>query len=251
LRTSLSDLAAKAADPFGYTLTTAWPAARGWDDRLAFIRGLGEDGARWGVALLGGDTVATPGPLVVSATVFGWVPRGRAILRSGARPGHALVVCGAIGDGVLGLRAARGEALEGAAMLAARYRLPEPRFDLRAALRTHAAAAADVSDGLIADALHLAEASGCRIVIDLARMPLSGPAAAWLAAQPDEAAARLQLASGGDDYAIVCAAADGAALAQACGAGAAVIGGFEAGAGAEVRLGERRLTPGRLGWRHG
>src|SRR5580698_3736323 len=70
LRTALSDLAAKAAEPFGYTLTVAWPPARTWDDRLAFVRGLQEDGQRFGVALLGGDTVSTPGPLTVSATVF-------------------------------------------------------------------------------------------------------------------------------------------------------------------------------------
>jgi thiamine-monophosphate kinase len=250
LRTSLSDLAAKAAEPFGYTLTTAWPAARGWDDRLAFIRGLDEDGRRYDVALLGGDTVATPGPLVVSATVFGWVPSGRMIRRSGARPGHALVVCGAIGDGALGLLAARGEALEGAAALAAHYRLPEPRFDLRAALRTHAAAAADVSDGLIADALHLAEASACRLVIDLERMPLSTAGRGWLSVQADRGDALLRLASGGDDYALVCAAADGEALASAGGPDSTVIGAFEAGSGVEVRLGERRLSPDRLGWRH-
>jgi thiamine-monophosphate kinase len=56
LRTNLSDLAAKAAEPFGYTLMTAWPAARAWSERQAFIRGLAEDQARYGVSLLGGDT---------------------------------------------------------------------------------------------------------------------------------------------------------------------------------------------------
>jgi len=253
LRTSLSDLAAKAAEPFGYTLTTAWPAARGWDDRMAFIRGLDEDGARYGVVLLGGDTVTTPGPLMVSATVFGWVRSGRTILRSGASPGQALVACGVIGDGYLGLKAAGGEPLAGAEALARHYRLPEPRFDLRAALRAHAAAAADVSDGLVADALHVARASGCRVIIDLARLPLSAPAGAWLTRQPDRAQALLQLATGGDDYALVCAAADGEALvsaAKACGIPAANVGAFVEGTGVEVRIGDRVLAPGQLGWRH-
>jgi thiamine-monophosphate kinase len=253
LRTSLSDLAAKAAEPFGYTLTVAWPQTRTWDDRLAFIRGLDLDGLRYGVALLGGDTVSTEGPLVVSATVFGCAPSGRLIRRSGARPGHALVVCGAIGDGLLGLKAARGEIDDPGGALAARYRLPEPLLQLRDALHAHAAAAADVSDGLLADAAHVAEASGCRAVIDLDRVPTSDAAAAWLAGQGDAAAARLQLASAGDDYALVCAATDGEALARAAkarGVAAAVVGAFAEGEGAEVRSEGQVVTPDRLGYRH-
>ena len=199
LRTSLSDLAAKAAEPFGYTLMTAWPPTRSWSDQEAFIRGLAEDGEELGMTLLGGDTVSTPGPLTVSATVFGWVPAGRAVRRSGARPGDALVVLGPIGDGFLGLKAARGEIADPTGELARAYRLPEPALHLRSALRAHASAAADVSDGLIADALHIAEASGCALVIDLDRMPVSVPAQRWLTAQPDLAQAMLALATGGDD----------------------------------------------------
>lgn len=253
LRTSLSDLAAKAAEPFGYTLTVAWPPSRSWDDRLAFIRGLDEDGRRFGVALLGGDTVSTPGPLTVSATVFGWTPAGRMTRRSGARPGQALVVCGSIGDGYLGLKAARGEIADPDGELARRYRLPTPLFQLRQALRDHASAVADVSDGLIADGLHVAEASGCGVRLELAQMPLSAAAAAWLSVQPDLDDARLALASGGDDYALVCAAADGEALAgaaQALGVPAAVVGGFVAAAGLELRLDGRLIKPSRLGYRH-
>jgi thiamine-monophosphate kinase len=175
------------------------------------------------------------------------------IPRSGAAPGHALVVCGAIGDGYLGLKAARGEIDDPGGVLAARYRLPEPRLDLREALRTHATAAADVSDGLIADALHLVEASRCGAVLDLERVPTSDAAAAWLAAQPDAERARLQLATAGDDYALVCAASDGDTLvraAEACGVSAAVVGAFGPDAGLQVRLNGRRLTPPRTGYRH-
>jgi thiamine-monophosphate kinase len=254
LRTNLSDLAAKGAEPFGYTLMTAWPSGRSWAEQEAFIRGLAADGEDFCVTLLGGDTVSTPGPLTVSATVFGWVPTGRAVRRSGARPGQDLVVLGVIGDGVLGLMAARRELADPDGALARAYRLPEPLLELRGALRAHAAAAADVSDGLIVDALHIAEASHCGLSLDLERMPVSAPARRWLASQPDEAAARLALATGGDDYAIVCATGDGPALVAAveaeCGTAAAVVGAFEAGRGVAIRFHGTELKPARLGWRH-
>lgn len=252
LRTSLSDLAAKGAEPFGYTLMTAWPANRPWADRLAFIEGLADDGRRYGVGLLGGDTVATPGPLTVSAGVYGWVPAGRAVLRSGARSGHALVVCGAIGDGLLGLKVARGTAPELDPALAERYRLPEPLLQLRAALLGMASAAADVSDGLIADCLHIGEASGRRVRLDLGRMPVSAAAAGWIAAR-DRTAALLDLAVGGDDYAIVCASPDGPALvreAGRCGVAAAIVGDFTDGTGLDLSIDGRPARALRRGWRH-
>jgi len=253
LRTNLSDLAAKAAEPFGYFLMTAWPEGRPWADREAFIRGLAEDWDRFGLALLGGDTAATPGPLTVDAALLGWVPAGAMVRRSGARPGDALVACGAIGDGLLGLKAARGELSDPGGALARHYRLPEPLLVLREALRSHAAAAADVSDGLLADAMHVAEASGCGARIDLGRTPLSQPARAWLQRQADRSAAILQLASAGDDYALVCAAADGEALARAAeglGIAAAVVGSFTEAPGLEVVADGVALQPGALGWRH-
>jgi thiamin-phosphate kinase len=122
LRTSLSDLAAKAARPFGYFLTTAWPPSRNWAYRQGFARGLAEDGDEFGVSLLGGDTVSTEGPLTVSATVLGWSPSGQTILRSGAHDGDLAIVCGVIGDGWLGLKAARGEIADPGGRLAMHYR---------------------------------------------------------------------------------------------------------------------------------
>ncbi len=254
LRTALSDLAAKAAEPFGYFLLTAWPADRDAAWRDAFREGLASDGLEFDVNLLGGDTVATPGPLTLSATVLGWAPAGRAVLRSGARAGDALIVCGSIGDGWLGLRAAKGE-LSGLASLAERYRLPVPLLRLREALRAFAHAAADVSDGLIVDAAHLAEASGLELRLDLAAMPLSPEARRWLEDQPDLSAALIALATGGDDYALVCAVDPGAAAAfiaatGAVGVPAATLGAFGAGAGVEVTLGGGPLVVGRQGWRH-
>jgi len=246
LRVNLSDLAAKGAEPLGYLLMTAWPAGAGWAEREAFVAGLAEDGARYGLTLLGGDTVVTPGPATFSATLLGWVPAGEAILRQGARPGDLLAVSGTIGDGWLGLLAARGELGDPEGRLTAAYRLPEPRLDLRQTLRTHARAAADVSDGLLADAGHIATASGCAVSIDLDQTPLSDAARAWLATQPDAAGGHLALASGGDDYQIVCALAPEAEVPT----GLSVVGRFTAGAGVTVRFAGKPLATARLGWTH-
>jgi thiamine-monophosphate kinase len=247
LRVTLSPLAAKAAEPFGYFLAASWPQDA---DRELFARGLAEDGEAFGLSLLGGDTTGTPGPLTASVTMLGWVPEGRMVKRSGARPGDLLVVSDAIGDGFLGLKAARGEIDD--AWLAGRYRLPQPRLEMRLALRTYAKAAADVSDGLLADAGHIAEASGCAVRIDLEKTPLSEPARRWLADQPEPEAALLSLASGGDDYEIVCAVASEAFddFAAAAGLPVTVVGAFEEGHGVSVAHNGRSVTPGQLGYRH-
>ena len=255
IRTSISDLAAKAAAPFGYFLMTAWPGARSWSEREAFIDGLRVDGDRFGLALLGGDTVTTPGGLSVSATVLGWVPQGGAVLRSGARAGDVVVACGVIGDGWLGLQAVMGRIADPTGALTAHYRLPEPMVVLRPALAALARAAADVSDGLIADADHVARASGLGLQLALDDMPLSPPAAAWMAAQSDQAAARLALATGGDDYAVVCAIDPAEEegfiawvrdLGVACGR----VGLFVAAPGLSVAYRGRPLAADHLGYRH-
>jgi thiamine-monophosphate kinase len=245
LRVNLSDLAAKGAEPFGYLLAVAWPEGA---DREAFARGLGEDGEAFGLSLLGGDTVSTPGPLTASVTMLGRVPAGAMVKRSGARPGDLLVVTGTIGDGKLGLAAARGEI--DAPELVERYRLPQPRLGLREALRAHAHAAADVSDGLLADAANIAVASGCAVRIDLEKTPLSPAAARWLEGQGD---GLLSLATGGDDYEIVCAVPPGSLEAFTAEAGMAVtvVGVFEAGEGAAISLNGKALQVPRLGYRHG
>ncbi len=255
LRTSLSDLAAKAAEPFGYLLMTAWPNDRAWPWRQSFIEGLRLDGEAFNLSLLGGDTVATPGPLTLCATVLGWTPEGATVLRSGAKPGDLLLVCGTIGDGGLGLAASRGEIDDPDGRLAERYRLPRPLLTLRAALRDHAHAAADVSDGLLADAAHIAQASGLALTVDVELLPHSPEVRAWLGRQPDPQAARVALATGGDDYAIVCAVEPStqpafmrAVMAQ--GLPVASVGYFEAGDGLAVNAGGAPIGVGRLGWRH-
>jgi thiamine-monophosphate kinase len=255
LRTSLSDLAAKAARPFGYFLTTAWPSDRNWAYRKAFISGLAEDGDEFGVSLLGGDTVATAGPLTLSATVLGWSPSGGAILRSGARAGDLIIICGVIGDGWLGLRAAKREISDPGGRFASHYRTPRPLLNLREVLVGNAHACADISDGLLADLQHVARASGCGAALDLDQLPLSLGAAAWCADQEDEATARLALATGGDDYALVCAVAPGREVdfklaVSALGVPAATMGVFRETEGLNVTLRGQGVKILKQGWRH-
>lgn len=246
LRVNLSDLAAKGAEPYGYFLMTAWPAEFGWAQRQAFAAGLALDGENYGLTLLGGDTVSTPGPLTVSATLLGWVPAGRMVRRGGARMGDLVLVSGTIGDGGLGWLAARGDISDNDGAHLRRYRLPEPRTELAGLLLANVHAAADVSDGLIADADHIARASGLGLRLDLDRLPLSRAGQDWLAAQPDRAAGLVRLASLGDDYEIVCTAPP--EVAQAL--GLTVIGEITA-SGFEVCVDGLQVPPGPGGWRHG
>jgi thiamine-monophosphate kinase len=260
LRINLSDLAAKGAEPYGYFLATAWPADRDWAQRAAFARGLADDQRRYGLSLFGGDTVSTPGPLTLSLTILGWTSAGRMVRRGGARPGDVVLVTGVIGDGALGLEAALGrlDQLDPAdqAALALRYRLPQPRTAAAALLRDAAHAAADVSDGLIADAGRIAEASGVALRLDLERTPLSAPARRWLERQPDRREALAWLCAGGDDYEVLCTAPAEAAAPLIASAGdrgidMTVIGQVTAGAGAQTALDGQVFKPARSGYRHG
>ncbi len=209
LRVNLSDLAAKGATPAGFVLTLALRAAdEAWLE--PFARGLGADSSRFGCPLLGGDTVSTPGPVMISITAFGRVVPDKMVRRSGARPGDRVVVTGTIGDAALGLDILRGgrvaAALAGDAaareMLVGRYRVPQPRNALVQAVRDHAHAAMDVSDGLAGDLAKLCAASGVSAVIDVPGIPLSAAAVAALKAG---AVGMEALVSGGDDYEILCA----------------------------------------------
>jgi thiamine-monophosphate kinase len=258
LRVNLSDLSAKAAAPYGYFLSVHWPVDYPAADREAFARGLAEDQALYGLHLLGGDTVSTPGPLTFTATMMGWVPAGAMVRRSTARSGDVVLVTGSIGDSALGLQVLQAS-LSGDPILdylIGRYRLPEPRTVLREALAANATAAADVSDGLVADAMRIAEASGVAIQIDLERLPLSEAATGWLGGQADKAQALADLASGGDDYEVLCTADMGGAMRlafAAAEAGVAItpIGRVAAGEGTAVLHMGRALSMQRTGWRHG
>jgi thiamine-monophosphate kinase len=206
LRVNLSDLAAKGAMPAGFVLTLALRHAdEAW--LKPFAAALGEDAADFACPLLGGDTVSTPGPLMVSVTAFGRVQTGKMVHRSGAKPGDRVIVTGTIGDAALGLAILRGEkihtALDSAAseMLVGRYRVPEPRVAMANVVRNYASASMDVSDGLAGDLAKLCRVSDVSAVIEMERVPLSGPAGELVS---HGVVGREMLVAGGDDYEVLC-----------------------------------------------
>ncbi|WP_371346157.1 thiamine-phosphate kinase [Ancylobacter sp. IITR112] len=208
MRVNLSDLAAKGARPLGVMLAFAIPPEMDAAALDAFAGGIAADAALYDAPLLGGDTVRTPGPFTVSITAIGAVPAGTMVRRAGAKAGQAIVVSGSIGDGALGLALRLDPARPGfaglseeeAGFLRERYLLPRPRLPLIRALREHASAAMDVSDGLIGDLAKMLAASGIGGEIDIDRVPLSPAARRVLAAEP---ALRETALTGGDDYEIL------------------------------------------------
>jgi thiamine-monophosphate kinase len=237
LAVNLSDLAACGAQPLAFTLALALPRA---DEVFlaAFARGLFALADREACELIGGDT--TRGPLAVCITVFGELPAGGALLRSGARPGDDLYVSGTLGDARLALEAFRGQVTLDAdafAQVRRAMELPAPRTALGIHLRGVATSAIDVSDGLTGDLGHLLRQSGVGAVVDVDALPRS----AVLAAQPLELQRECLLA-GGDDYELVftaLASRRDAVAAAAARAGVAVrrIGRIDAGEG--LRLVDR------------
>lgn len=209
LRVNLSDLAAKGAAPSGFLLTLALTDRVSEEWLAAFARGLGEDADDFRCPLLGGDTVRTPGPTSVSVTAFGTVPSGTMIARAGAKAGDYVLVTGTIGDAVLGLRLLREPRLAEPwnldpalhEYLVARYRIPQPRSAAAEAVRTHASAAMDVSDGLVGDLGKLCAASGVSAEITVWDVPFSPAAQRVLKKEPLLGDAML---TGGDDYEVLC-----------------------------------------------
>ena len=212
IRANLSDLAAKGAKPVGYFLGCIWPQNIKRDHIELFAKGLQEDQESFRIALMGGDTVAhgaKTAPLTLSGTFFGLPPKQGVTLRSGASAGDDLYVTGVIGDAGLGLAALKKEirfTTVDKASLAGRYHLPEPRLSLGAAIAGLATASVDVSDGLVADAGHLAGASGVAAKIEAPQIPLSRAARDWANGEDDFEDAVARLASFGDDYEILFAA---------------------------------------------
>lgn len=257
LRVNLSDLAAKGATPTVYLMTLALAPAVDEAWIASFARGLAQDQDEFGISLAGGDTTATPGPTTLSVTAMGEVAQGQALRRNGAGAGDGVWVSGTIGDGALGLIAARGESLgvdaDAAASLADRYRLPRPRTTLGPRLVGVAHAAMDVSDGLVGDLGHICEASGLGAEIEAARVPLSAAAQAVLAHAPGRLR---EILTGGDDYEILFAAPasrDGAlaALSKETGVALTRIGSMIQAGGVTVRdAAGGAVETGQGGYRH-
>lgn len=240
LAVNLSDLAACGAEPLAYTLALALPRA---DEAFLapFALGLHTLADEHGIELIGGDTTA--GPLNICITVFGEVPAGQALLRSGATAGDDLWVSGTLGDARLGLEVLLGRLTldtAGATHALHALELPQPRVVLGQALRGIASSAIDLSDGLQGDLAHLLERSGARAgsalgaVIDAGALPRSAVLASVAAEMQLEC-----LLSGGDDYELLFTAPAARRdavqrAAQASGTPVTRIGAIEWGSGIRV-----------------
>jgi thiamine-monophosphate kinase len=243
MRVNLSDLAAKGATPLGFLVSLALPTGLGDGWLSEFAKGLRADAEAFACALFGGDTVRTTGPAVISVTMVGSVPHGTMVRRAGAKPGDLIFVTGTIGDAALGLVLRKGEGetwdldVADHQHLVSRYLLPQPRNALAEAVRSHASAAMDVSDGLAGDLAKLCRVSKVAAEVDVARVPHSAAAQAVIKA---DAAMRETALTGGDDYEILCTippakAASFRAAAHAANVPVSEIGVMAAGEGARFR----------------
>ena len=208
LAVNVSDLVAKGASPLAYLMSFGLPEMpeRNW--LAEFAQGLARAQAAFGCRLIGGDTDRVPGPLSVSITALGTIPRGRFVQRATAQAGDLVYVSGTIGDAALGLALRRDPSLAarwklgaaGAAQLESRFSMPVPPVALAGVIRAYARAAIDISDGLVKDFDRLCRTSHVGGRLDAARVPLSAPAGAVVA---DKCVALEALLTGGEDYEVL------------------------------------------------
>ena len=208
-----SDLAAMGAKPEAMLLALTLPEAS--PDWLAsFAQGVRGASEHTALPLIGGDT--TRGPLTVTVTVLGSAPIGCYLTRSGAQPGDRLCVSGTLGDAAAGLFLLNVDntsiSAADAVFLCERFTQPTPRLALGQTLNGIATSAIDVSDGLLADAGHLARLSSVGLTIDPDAIPIS----VALSAYPDAAQARKWALQGGDDYELLFTLPDRATLPDDC-----------------------------------
>ena len=197
---NLSDLAGKGATPAGALLSLTISGPGEWE--RALLGGIEAACESYGLPLLGGDTIALPAasPRVLGLTVLGRAGP-RVPPRSGGRPGDSLWLIGTVGDAAAGLDQLRADG-KAEGPLVDTYRRPVPQLEAGRSLAPLANAMMDISDGLLIDALRMAEASDCAMVIDLDRLSLSS---AFVAERGQGLRARLFAATGGDDYALLAA----------------------------------------------
>ncbi|TDP72893.1 thiamine-phosphate kinase [Roseateles toxinivorans] len=247
LAVNLSDLAACGATPRAFTLALALPRI---DEAFldGFARGLFALADAHGIELVGGDTTA--GPLNICITVFGEVPPGQALLRSGAQTGDDVFVSGTLGDARLALEVFRGTLSllgDGFDSVRRAMELPQPRVALGQALRGLASSAVDVSDGMLGDLGHILQRSGVGATVQADSLPRS----ALLQTLPIELQRQFGLA-GGDDYELVFTAPEStraAVEAAAAGVGVAVtrVGRIDAEPGLRLTDAQGQVLPARYG----
>lgn len=195
LRVNLSDLAAMGAKPYAYQLCISFPKKPAEEWAREFCGALLRDQKQFGIFCSGGDTTITKGPLNISITAFGLVPNNRAVTRAGAKPGHAIVITGSVGNALAGLRMLQNKFPKEKSCIAA-YQKPTPRLAAAETIRAYAAAI-DISDGLIADIGHIAKASNCAAKINLAQIQFSKPVQKLI---DQKRLTREDALTGGDDY---------------------------------------------------
>ena len=200
LAVNLSDLAAKGARPLGYLLGLGLTGREDENWLAAFAAGLGKAQLFGRCQLLGGDTVRTGERLTVSISAIGAVPDGQFVPRNKASAGDVVYVTGTLGDASLGLACMQGTLMSDDYLIE-RFSYPRPRVSMVPVLREFASAAVDISDGLMADAGHIADTSQVAVKLEQARLPLSDSARSVLSHHPDEWP---KIWSGGDDYEILC-----------------------------------------------
>ena len=261
LAVNVSDLAGKGARPLVYLMALSFPEAPDENWMAGFALGLAAAQERFGIRLAGGDTDRRPGPITVTITAIGSVPKGKMVRRGTARPGDRLFVSGTLGDAALGLALRLdsqktrdwGLTPDEARHLSRRYERPEPRIELAASLRACASAAMDISDGLAKDLAAMCRASGVAARVRGRDVPLSPAARKIVSLEPDRFE---DVVAGGEDYEVLAAVApekcaEFIAMAQANGIPVTEIGYVETGKGVRFEgLDGTLLALTRLGWDH-
>ncbi|MEZ6000778.1 thiamine-phosphate kinase [Hyphomonas sp.] len=248
VRSNVSDVLAKGARPLEALLVLGWPNNRPETELARFAAALGEELAKWGARLVGGDTTSSPQGLFLSLTLTGQCGPEGPIRRSGAKAGDELWVTGEVGAACLGYRALREGRLDDSHITAYREPALAP-LEITGLLRNCATGSMDVSDGLLGDARMLAEASGLSVTVDLTAVPFADEVA--------DLEERLALASWGDDYQVLFSAPESASrqiidYARERSFQVTCIGTFAAGSGlTAIENGAVVNLPETLGFEHG
>lgn len=203
LAVNVSDCTAKGAEPKFYWLGLALPKDVNADWLRQFSNGLQQAQELFGCALVGGDTTATNGPIVISITLMGEVPHGQMIKRSGAMQNDDVYVTGTLGDAALGLWCLEKSFVDQQILVSA-YQRPMPPSQFGVQSRALINSSADISDGLISDARHIAEASAIGIRLHQNKIPVSEHASKLM---KQDSSLLSKIWSGGDDYQMVFSAA--------------------------------------------